>query len=135
MKTHVEFKAKKFTSNDIETGEVNPDIWCKRLAEFLQKNLKKHGIKTDAPYSTAWGWRIPVVNEQFPISIICEIYEEYDDGFLVYLDPNKPFIRKWFKKIDTTADLGRVAEAIDEILHNDNTTKDIHWWTDDESAP
>ena len=32
----------------------------------------------------------------------CGNYEEYPDGFLCFIEPSKPFVRKWFRKIDTT---------------------------------
>jgi hypothetical protein len=60
-------------------------------------------------------------------------YQEYEDGFLVLIDPSKPTVRKgWFKKVDTTTEVARVAEAIDVILTSDPDIRDVRWWTDDE---
>jgi hypothetical protein len=42
-------------------------------------------------------------------------------------------VRKgWFKKVDTTTEVARVAEAIDVILTSDPDIRDVRWWTDDE---
>jgi len=45
MKTQVEFRSDIFPHNDCEEEEINPGLWGKRLAEYLQENLPHHGVK------------------------------------------------------------------------------------------
>ena len=63
----------------------------------------------------------------------CGHYQEYPDGYLVFVEPSKPTIRKGlFKKIDTTSDVEKVSGAIDRILKIDADIHDIRWWAEDE---
>lgn len=133
MRTHVEFRSTKFPSYPGEESEVNPDLWGKRLAEYLHRNLRERGIEAGEIYSEDWGWVVPLRHEPFPMWIGCGHYQEYDDGFLVFIEPSKPTVRKgWFKKIDTTKDVARVAETIDAILTSNPDIRDVRWWTENE---
>jgi len=40
---------------------------------------------------------------------------------------SKPFIRKLFKKIDTTAEVSRVSEALKKVLESNPDIRDINW--------
>jgi hypothetical protein len=132
MRTHVEFRSDKFPSDDPE-GEMNPGRYGRRLAEFLEEQLPTHGIQTVGTNMEDWGYLIEIDNKRFPIWIACGNYEEYPDGFLCFLKPSKPTIRKMFRTIDTTADLERVAAALDRILRSDAGIRDVRWWTEEES--
>ncbi|HEX6813991.1 MAG TPA: hypothetical protein VF384_20375, partial [Planctomycetota bacterium] len=69
------------------------------------------------------------------IWIGCGNYEEYPhgDGFLCFIHPDKPAIRRLFRKIDTTADVGRVANALEKVLRGDPEIRDVRWWSEEES--
>jgi hypothetical protein len=41
--------------------------------------------------------------------------------------PSEPFIRKWFKKIDTTFQVGRVSEALKQVLEAEPDIRNINW--------
>ncbi len=43
-------------------------------------------------------------------------------------------VRRWFKKIDTTEFVGRVAEALDAILQADPDVRHVRWWSEEEAA-
>ncbi|MCG3206224.1 MAG: hypothetical protein KCHDKBKB_02957 [Elusimicrobia bacterium] len=132
MRTHVEFRSNKFPPYEGEEEEVNPKLWGKRLAEYLSEKLRAMGVQTGEIYSEDWGWKIPLPNDAFPIWIGCGHYEEYSDGYLVFIDPSKPIIRKFLKKIDTTAGVARVADALDRIFSSDPDIRALRWWSDDE---
>jgi hypothetical protein len=44
MKTSLEFRSDQFPPYDGEENQINPGCWGKRLAEYLQQNLKSHGF-------------------------------------------------------------------------------------------
>jgi hypothetical protein len=133
MKTHVEFRSAKFPAYPGEEKEVNPGLWGKRLAEYLYQKLKEQGIETKEIFAEDWGWTVPIRHEAFPMWVGCGHYQEYPDGYLVFVEPSKPTIRKGlFKKIDTTYDVEKVAGAIDRILKSDPDIHDIRWWTEEE---
>ncbi len=132
MQTHVEFRSDRFPAYDGEEEQVNPGLWGKRLAEFLRDNLRKEGVETEEPIAEDWGWIVPVVNEQFRLWIGCANYQEYPDGFLCFIEPHTPFVRKLLKKIDTQERVGSLRRAIDKILSEATDIRDKRWWTYDE---
>ena len=128
MRSHLEFRSNKFPPYEGEEEQINPGLWGKRLAEYLQPKLREHGIEAGEFYSEDWGWAIPIEHEAFPMWIGCGHQYEPDDAFLVFIEPSKPQIRKGlFKKIDTRADVERVAAALDMILRADPDIREIHW--------
>jgi len=133
MRTHVEFRSSKFPPYPGEEDEVNPDLWGKRLAEYLKKALQERAIETGDMNSEDWGWVVPVKHDAVPMWIGCGHYQEYDDGYLIFIEPSKPTVRKWlFRKIDTTANVARIADSIDAILNADPEIYAVRWWDEDE---
>ena len=128
VRSQVEFRSSKFPAFPGEEEEINPGLWGKRLAEYLQPKLRELGIRAGEFYSEDWGWAIPIENEAFPLWIGCGHQYEPDDAFLIFIEPSKPQIRKgFFKKIDTRADVERVAAALDNILRADPEIRDVQW--------
>jgi hypothetical protein len=133
MRTHVEFKSTAFPADLGEETEPNSDPWGKRLAEFLAPQLQQHGLRTDQIYPEDWGWAIPLPNDKFKMWIGCGRYQEYHDGYLVFIEPSTPTVTRFlFQKIDTTADVSRVSEALGEILNSHSGIRDVRWWSEDE---
>jgi hypothetical protein len=93
MQTHVEFRSNRFPPLDGEEQIINPDLWGKRLADFLRESLRKQGFETKEPIAEDWGWVVPVVNNPFRIG--CGHYQQYEDGFLCFIEPHKPFCGGW----------------------------------------
>ncbi len=129
MNNGVEFVSDAFPSYPGEDESINPGIWGKRLAEFLVSGFLEQGIRTKEFYAEDWGWEIPVENEAFPIHIGCSNQlEPGGNHFLVIVSPSKPRIRKGlFKKVDTTADVGRVVAALEKILAGKPEIREIRW--------
>ena len=132
MKTHVEFRTKKFPPYEGEEELINPGLWGKRLAEYLQQMLSANGIETGEIYSEDWGWAVPVKNDAFALWIGCGHQSGDDDEFLCFIEPSKPFIRKLFKKIDTTEAVSHLSEALDKILTADPDIRDVRWSSEHE---
>jgi len=63
METHVEFRSDRFPPVDGEERLINPDLWGKRLADFLRDGLRKQGFETNESIPEDWGWLVPVVNK------------------------------------------------------------------------
>ena len=133
MRTHVEFRSTKFPAYPGEEAEVNPDQWGKRLVEYLKLKLREHDFATGQIYAEDWGWGNPLCHEVFPMWIGCGSYAEFQDGYLVFIEPSKATVRSgWFRKIDTTADVEKVASVLDAILKADPDILAIRWWSEDE---
>jgi hypothetical protein len=58
MKTQVEFRSDKFPPYDGEQEEINPGLWDKRLAGYLQNNLTHYGVKVTGIGSENCGWMV-----------------------------------------------------------------------------
>jgi hypothetical protein len=127
MKTHVEFRSSKFPPYEGEEEQINPGLWGKRLAEYLVQQLSERGIKTEAIIAEDWGWYIPIPNEGFRLAICCGHQYGDDDVFICFTDPGTPVVKKLFKKIDATAQLTRMTEALQQILSSDPEIKAVVW--------
>jgi hypothetical protein len=133
METHVEFRSDRFPPYEGEEDDINPGRYGKRLAEFLQSGLNGRGFVAGSPIAEDWGWIVPIENREFAMSIGCGNYDEYpEDGFLCFIEPHAPTIRKWFRKIDTSARVSELRNAIDTVLAAEPGVRDKRWWTYDE---
>jgi len=138
MRTHVQFRSAKFASTtpapDEAFGENNPGIWGRRLAEYLRDQLRSHGVKTGEEVAEDWGWLVPIDDAPFKLYLGCANYAEVDDdeGYLVFVQPDTPTIRRWFKTIDTRADIARVVGVLEKVLVEDPDISEVTWFTADE---
>jgi hypothetical protein len=130
MRTHVEFYSTQFPPYPDEEEQINPGVWGKRLAEYLKTHLQTHGIPSGEIFVEDWGVGIPIEGMEHNIWIGCASYQDNDnsDGFLCFIEPSKGYIRKWFRKIDISEKIQRVADTLDLILKNDPDIRDINWW-------
>ena len=128
MKTQVEFRSSKFPPYEGEEEDINPGLWGKRLAEYLVVKLVERGIETDPIIAEDWGWYVPIRNEGFRLALCCG-HQSGDDGdeFLCFTDPSRPIVKKLFKKIDATAQLTRLTQALEQILASDPDIRDVVW--------
>ena len=127
MKTQVEFRSSKFPPYDGEEEEINPGLWGKRLAEYLVQKLSEKGIKTEGIAGEDWGYYIPVENDGFKLAVCCGHQNGDDDEFLCFTDPSTPIVKKFFRKVDATAQLSRLTEALQQILASDPGITDVVW--------
>jgi hypothetical protein len=68
-----------------------------------------------------------VQNEGFSLALCCGHQDGDDDEFVCFTDPSTPIVKKFFKKIDATAQLTRLMAAMQEILSSDPEIKDVVW--------
>src|SRR5579872_3091519 len=119
MLTHVEFRSDRFPALEGEEELINPGLWGKQLADFLRDGLRGQGFETEESIAEDWGWLLPVVNKSFRLGIGCGHYQECENGFLCFIKPHKPFVRKFFKKIDTRKRILALHQAMDRVLAED----------------
>jgi hypothetical protein len=132
MLTCVEFCSDIFPPYDGEEEEINPGLWGKRLAEFLRNGLRGEGFVTKELIAEDWGWVVPIVNAEFPIWIGCGRYQEYPDGFLCFIQPHKPSVRRLLKTIDTQGRVAELQKAMDKVLMEQAGIRAKRWWTYEE---
>lgn len=126
MKTQVEFRSAKFPPYEGEEEQINPGLWGKRLAEYLVQRLEERGIATEEMVAEDWGWYVPVRNEWFRLALCCG-HQRGDDEFLCFTDSSSPVVKKFFKKIDATAQLTRLTDALQQILSSDPELREVVW--------
>jgi len=78
------------------------------------------------------GLELLIKNDDFSLWIGCSHQYGEDDQFYCFVQPDKPVIRKWFKKIETTEQVSRVVEALENILTSDPEIREFRSW--DEST-
>ena len=132
MRTHLEFRSAAFPSYPGEDEEINPGRHGKRLAEFLAQELPTRGFRTTGIFAEDWGWGIGLEHDAFPLWIGCGNYEEYDDGFLCFIEPSEPYVRRFFARIPTTETVDRLATALDSIIRDSGKANEMRWWTETE---
>jgi hypothetical protein len=132
MRTHAEFASTEFPALPGEEQEMNPGRFGKRLAEFLASKLPTHGFQVTRIGAEDWGWRIDLQNDAFPLWLGCGNYEEIENGFLCFIEPSKPSVRKLFSKIDTTATVEKLASAVEAIVTSGGKAARFRWWADGE---
>jgi hypothetical protein len=129
--SHVEFRSDLFPAYPGEEDETNPGRHGKRLAEFLVAGLRKAGLGCKDPFAEDWGWQIKVQNDAFALWIGVGVYDEYPDGFLCFIEPHEPTVRKFFKKIDARGPIEVLRQAMNQVLSAEPGIRDIRWWTHD----
>ena len=129
MKTHVEFRSDAFPPYEGEQNEINPGRYGKRLAEFLIRGLKEKGFEMRRLDAEDWGWSISIKNDGFRLWIGCGNYDEYPDGFLCFIEPHRPNIRRFpfLRQVDTTATVEALRHAIDQVLSVHPQIRDKRW--------
>ena len=132
MKTHVAFRSDKFPPYEGEEQEINPGVYGKRLAEFLAAGLRSHGFEPGELVAEDWGWMIPTKNEGFHLWIGCGSYPVYPDGFLCFIEPHTPIVRKLFKKINVQPRVEALQKGTDSVLSEAAGIREKQWWTHEE---
>ncbi len=132
MRTQLEFVSDAFPAYPQESDSINPGIWGRRLAEFISAGLPAHGFQPGEPIAEDWGWCVPIKHDAFPMFVGCSNQvEPGGNRFLCLIDPSTPTVKKgFFTKVDTRADVERLAQALETVLRTSPDIRDLVW-TDD----
>jgi hypothetical protein len=137
VRTHLEFTAERFGGPDAAPNSINDTIFGAELAEFLSAAFQAKGL-SGVVIEEDWGWMVELKSDPFPIWLGCASYgdgegDDCGDDWLVFIEPSKPEIRKWLKKIDTRAEVEAVARELEQILVDAGATN-LVWWSDTDSG-
>lgn len=128
MRTHLEFRSRDLLDphddGDIPHGEA--------VAQLLVRELPQRGFQIGGMIPEDWGWCVKIRHDAFPLWIGCGFYPEYGDGLLCFIQPSKPHVRRWFKRISTTETVDRLATALEDVLRESRKVHDLRWLTDAE---
>jgi hypothetical protein len=123
--THLEFTSTQFPALPEEDERVNPGLYGKRLAAYLSSELPGHGFAVTHMNPEDWGWRIDLENAAFPLLIGCGASGDPPERFLIFSEPSRPFIRRLFRRIPTTAVVERLASTLHSILAQSGMADEI----------
>jgi len=132
MRTQVEFVSADFPPYPGEEHDLNPGRYGIRLAELLAQELPAHGFPVESVTVEQWGVRIGLQNPGYPLWVGCGNYETYENGFLCFIEPAKPYVRKWFRKLPNAPTVERLATAIESILQDSGKVSQLRWWLENE---
>jgi len=121
----VEFRSSAFPAMESEGQLLNPGRWGKRLADFLFAALSELGFLVANPEPEDWGWILCLRDSDCRVWIGCGNYEEYENGFLVFV-----VLRRLFRR-SNEADrqlVDRVVRSLDEVLGSHPEIGGIVWW-------
>jgi hypothetical protein len=132
LPTHFEFKSDAFPPEAGEDQETNSGRYGKRLATMLFTQLKAVGFSVLPPMAQDWGWLVELENPTIRCFIGCGAYEEYENGWLVFVEPYQTIKRKWFRKIDVSAMTQPLIKAAYEIVSDHGSTVGLRWWNSED---
>jgi hypothetical protein len=95
----------------------------------LAEGLPPLGIVVCEPVEEDWGWCLFATTNGVRPMVGCGPYEEYDDGWLVFVEPPRG-LRAWFKRDSITAATTKIAAAMRDVIAGDGRFHHLRWWTD-----
>jgi hypothetical protein len=122
----IEFSSSRFPhceeDDELVNGETMHGI---ALARHIGQRLPAHGFRVADEIPEDWGWLMAFENEGFELWYGVMSYERGDD-FMIQFHPDKPFIRKWFKKIDVSERV-KLQDAVFAILQETDGSAGPEW--------
>ena len=130
LDTIVRFRSPQFPSHNsnVEGPNFENGVYGKRLAEYFCGRLPSYGFQVADCFAEDWGWMVELKHDRkFPFFVGCGHAEGQDDNYLCFIEPSKPVIRRWFKKMDVRDDILALKNALAKILENDPQIHSIEW--------
>ena len=134
MKTVYVFSSDLFAPIPSELDEtdddfINPGIFARKLAGFIRNGLLQHDYQIEFQCNEDWGiWMEVRHDRKYTLAVGCSNIDEPNGDktrHRVFVVPDKPVIRKWFRKINVQSDVEKLVAALGEILESVPEITDI----------
>ncbi|MFY7002822.1 hypothetical protein [Acinetobacter pittii] len=136
LKTIVEFKFDDYQLYDQKTYADEGGILVQKtedIAQYIFSILKNRYHLNVELYSETWGWEIEIPLAEITMYLGISVYEEYSNGFAIFISPNTPILRKFlFRKLDITHHIMVLQNYINIILKSHPGIYDVMWWEENE---
>ena len=127
--TSAEFAATPGELDDQHDDYINPGIYALELADFLERELAQHGYPAKFRCQEDWGHWMELEHQgKFTLAVCCANTGEEIDGraeHRVFISPEKPVIRKFFKKIDVRSDLEKLGTTLREVFESNSAISNL----------
>ena len=128
MNSHFLFLSNKFSPTAGELDEehddyINPGLFALELADFVESSLRERGYEVKFRCQEDWGHWLEIDHAgKYTLAVCCGNAEDTENGLerhRVFVHPDKPVIRRWFRKIDVREDVEKLSLAIRSLLADD----------------
>ena len=125
MDTVLTFTSNRFTPTpgelDEDHGEyINPGIYAKALADFLETGLSSKGYTVSFRCPEDWGHWIEIAHPgPFKLALGCANTGDAPGGVAehrIFVVPDKPVIHRFFRKIPVQAEVEQLVTTLRRIL-------------------
>ena len=134
LDTHFLFDSRAFKPMIVELDEsyeefINPGLYALELADFLVQGLETEGYKIKFRCQEDWGHYIEIAHAgRYALTVGCcntgDVSGELETH-RVFVKPDTPVIRRWFKRIDVSAEVTQLALTIRNILQTSEHVSNI----------
>lgn len=136
LKTIVEFKFDDYQLDEQKIHSNEGGILVQKtedIAQYIFSILRNRYHLNVELYSENWGWQIEIPLPEITMYLGISVYEEYRNGFAIFISPNTPILRKFlFRKIDITHHIMVLQNYINIILKSHPGIYDVMWWRENE---
>ena len=113
----IEVRSTAFPRESADNELVNSDtMFGHALARYIGRRLPEFGMSVARYVPEDWGWYCEIDNDGFPLWYGVSNTDEHE--FVIQIHPEKPTIRRWFKKVDVSDKTTALQQAIFSVLSN-----------------
>jgi hypothetical protein len=125
-----EVLAPELAELDEDEQEAELEQGGRFVAALLEARLPEKGFPVDFTVNEDWGWCISLKKTHgYSPWIGCQYgYDRRGDYSLqCFVEPDKPVIWRWFRRINITERTAALKQAIEDILRESGLADDIYW--------
>ena len=122
------FKSDLFEIEPGEDEETNPGCYGRQLSHWLKDKFSKLGYEVEEVIPEDWGWCIMCSREPYALWIGCISITDDDPEKLpeienvvwnCFVTAEVPFLKRLFKKIDTTQGVKKLSGELETTLNSE----------------
>ena len=123
------FKSDLFEIEHGEDEETNPGCYGRQLSHWLKDKFSKLGYEVEDVIPEDWGWCVMCVREPYMLWVGCGSIEDDDDleklpekkdvVWHCFVTAEVPFLKRLFKKVDTTQDVKKLTGELESIINSE----------------
>ncbi len=125
MRTYVRFKSSLFKPIKPEEEQVNPYVYGEELAQWIFKNIGKHGPQAKDFFGEDWGWMV-VFGSKYPAWIGCGNVYGSDNEWLCFCEPVRSFTDRILRR-PLPKELSALVMALDKLIRSEPGISDVEW--------